>query len=77
MEWSALKERLIEAAAAAALLGGGAQLVGNTVDLAKQDARIEAAEADDRLILQQLGDIQDEVSETREAVARLEAKMEE
>lgn len=72
MDWAALKERLIEAVAAAALLGGGAQLVSNTVDNATQDTRIERLEKLD----ERLDDIATDVSETRETVVRLETKME-
>lgn len=66
-----LKDRLIEAAAAAALLGGGAQLVSNTVDLAKHDARVANLEKLD----ERLDKIQSDVSMTREAVVRLETKI--
>jgi ribosomal protein L13E len=72
MDWTALKDRLIEAAAAAALLGGGAQLVGNSVDIARQDTRLERVERLD----ERLEDIQRDVAETRETVVRLETKME-
>lgn len=72
MDWSALKDRLIEAAAAAALLGGGAQLIGNTVELGKQETRVERLERMD----ERLDEIADDVAETRETVVRLEAKLE-
>lgn len=72
MEWGPLKDRIIEAAAAAALLGGGAQVISTTIDVAKHDERLERVEKiDDRMEI-----IQQEVSETREAVARLETKLE-
>lgn len=67
-----LKDHLIEAVAAAALLGAGAQVVSNTVDLARQDTRIERVEALDAKI----DKIADDAAATRETVARLEAKME-
>lgn len=72
MPFAALRDRLIEAAAAAALLGGGAQLVSNTVDIATQDTRIARVESMDA----KLDDIQREISETRESVVRLETKLE-
>lgn len=72
MDWTALKDRLIEAAAAAALLGGGAQLIGNSVDIARQDTRLERVERLD----ERLEDIQQDVAETRETVVRLETKLE-
>jgi hypothetical protein len=72
MDFSALKERLIEGIAAAALLGGGAQLITNTVDNATQDARIERIEKLDSRI----EEMADDVAETRETVIRLETKME-
>lgn len=62
----------MEAAAAAALLGGGAQVVSTTVDVAKHDTRLERVEKIDA----RMEDIQKEVSETREAVVRLETKLE-
>lgn len=72
MEWGPLKDRIIEATAAAVLLGGGAQVISTTVDVAKHDERLERVEKiDDRIEI-----IQQEVSETREAVARLETKLE-
>lgn len=72
MDLGVLKERLIEAVAAAALLGGGAQLINTTVENAKQDTRIERLETvDDRLEA-----IQDDLSTTRETVVRLETKLE-
>jgi proteasome assembly chaperone (PAC2) family protein len=72
VDLSAIKDRLIEAAAAAALLGGGAQIITNTVDNAKQDTRIERVEKVD----ERLEQMQDDLTVTREAVVRLEAKME-
>ena len=72
MDLIALKERLIEAVAAAALLGGGAQLIGNTVQIAKQDTRVERLEELD----EKLEVMADDVAETREAVIRLETKLE-
>ena len=72
MDLTALKERLIEAVAAAALLGGGAQLIGNTVQIAKQDTRVERLEELD----EKLEVMADDVAETREAVIRLETKLE-
>lgn len=72
MDWSALKDRLIEAVAAAALLGGGAQLVSNTVDIGKQETRIERIEELDNKIEK----MADDVAETRETVVRLETKLE-
>jgi ribosomal protein L13E len=72
MDWGPLKDRLIEAAAAAALLGGGATVVGHSVDIARQDARIERVEKLD----ERLEEIQKDVATTREAVIRLETKLE-
>jgi len=72
MDWGALKDRLFEAAAAAALLGSGAQVVGNTVDIAKQDTRLARVEKLD----ERLENIQQNVAETRETVVRLETKLE-
>jgi hypothetical protein len=72
VDLSAIKDRLIEAVAAAALLGGGAQIITNTVDNAKQDTRIERVEKVD----ERLEQMQDDLTVTREAVVRLEAKME-
>jgi hypothetical protein len=72
VDLSAIKDRLIEAAAAAALLGGGAQIITNTVDNAKQDTRLERVEKVD----ERLEQMQDDLTVTREAVVRLEAKME-
>ena len=72
MDWGDLKFRLIEATAAAALLGGGAQVVNNSVEQARIETRVERLEKlDERLV-----DIQRDVSTTRETVARLEAKLE-
>lgn len=73
MDWSVLKDRLIEAAAAAALLGGGAQLVSNTVGIAQQETRVERLEKLD----ERLDKIADDVTKTRETVVRLETKLEE
>lgn len=72
MGFEHLKERLIEAAAAAALLGGGAQVIGNTVDIAKQDTRVERLEGVDA----RLEKIQQDLATTRETVVRLETYME-
>jgi chaperonin cofactor prefoldin len=73
MTWDSIRDHLIQSIAAATLLGGGAMLVNGSVDNAKQDTRIERLERlDDRLET-----IQKDVSETRETVARLEAKIEE
>lgn len=72
MDWALLKDRLVEAAAAAALLGGGATVVGHSVDIARQDARLERVEKLD----ERLEDIQKDVAATRETVARLETKLE-
>ena len=43
MDLSALKDHLIQAVAAAALLGGGAALVDAKVDNARQDEQLKAA----------------------------------
>lgn len=72
MDLGHIKERLIEAAAAAALLGGGAQVIGNTVDIAKQDTRVERLEGVDA----RLEKIQEDLATTRETVVRLEVKLE-
>lgn len=72
MDWSVLKERLIEAVAAASLLGGGGMVITNAVNDAKQDTRIEQIEE----LGPKLDKIADDVAETRETVARLETKME-
>lgn len=72
MDFGVLKDRLFEAAATAIILGGGAQVVSTSIDVAKHDERLERVEKiDDRMEI-----IQQEVSETREAVARLETKLE-
>ena len=67
MDLSALKDHLIQAVAAAALLGGGAALVDAKVDNARQDEQLKAAS-------EILPEIQKDVRETRDAVIRLEAK---
>ncbi len=72
MVWNSLKDRLIEATAAATILGGGATVVSHSVDIARQDARLERVEKLDA----RLESIEKNVSETRESVARLEAKLE-
>lgn len=72
MDFGALKDRLIEAAAAAALLGGGAQMMSLTAEQARQSARIENVERID----DHIEGIRKDVSETREAVVRLETKLE-
>lgn len=72
MDWSPLKDRLIEAAAAAALLGGGAQVINTAIDVGQHDVRIGRLERLD----ERLDTIAKDVSETRETVIRLEAKSE-
>lgn len=72
MSWQALKDHLIQSAAAAALLGGGSLVVTNTIDVGKQESRIARLEKiDDRL-----EDLQKNVADTRETVIRLETRME-
>lgn len=72
MTWDSIREHVVQSIAAAALLGGGALVFNGTIENAKQDARLERVEKQDA----RLENIEKNVSETREAVARLEAKME-
>ena len=68
--FAALKSYLINALAAAALLGGGATVIDAKVTNARQDAEITAtAEA-----LKAIPEIQKDVRETRDTVIRLEAQ---
>jgi hypothetical protein len=66
---SSLKDHLIQAAATAALLGGGTAVVSNKINDARQDQQITQAAVI-------LPEIQKDVKATREAVIRLEAKQE-
>lgn len=72
MDFGAIKDRLFEAAATAVLLGGGAQVMSLTAEQARQSARIENVERID----DHIEGIRKDVSETREAVVRLETKLE-
>lgn len=72
MTWDSIRDHVVQSIAAAAILGGGALVFNGTVDNAKQDARIERVERMDA----RLESIEKNVSETRESVARLEAKLE-
>lgn len=44
MQWPALRDHLVSAAATAALLGGGASVLTNKIDLAVLDGRVARLE---------------------------------
>jgi uncharacterized protein (DUF342 family) len=72
MTWDNLRDHVLQTVAAAAFLGGGSLVVGNSIDVAKHDTRLERLERVD----ERLDSIQRDVAQTRETVARLEAKAE-
>jgi len=67
-----LKDHLVNAVATAAVLGGGAAIIQNKVDLAKHDERITRIEKLD----ESMDKLADELAETRETLARVEARQE-
>lgn len=76
MDLSSLRDRLIEAAAIAALLGGGAQVVRNAINDGAQDVRIERTETVQAELTEQLDEIQKDVRTARDGIIRMETKME-
>lgn len=67
-----VKDHLFNAVATAAVLGGGAAVIQNKVDLAKHDERIARIEKLD----ESMDKLADELAETRETLARVEARQE-
>jgi len=67
-----LKDHLLNAVAAAAVLGGGATLIQGKVDLAKHDARITRLERLD----ESMDKLTDELASTRETLASVKARQE-
>lgn len=61
MDISTIKQHLAEAVAAAALLGGGAQLVMNTVDIGRHDERLSDVEA----LNNNVQELRDELADTK------------
>lgn len=67
-----VKDHLFNAVATAAVLGGGAAVIQNKVDLAKHDERIARIEKLD----ESMDKLADELAETRETLARVETRQE-
>lgn len=67
-----LKDHLLNAVAAAAVLGGGATLIQGKVDLAKHDARITRLERLD----ESMDKLTSELATTRETLASVKARQE-
>lgn len=67
-----IKDHLFNAVATAAVLGGGAAVIQNKVDLAKHEERIARIEKLD----ESMDKLADELAETRETLARVEARQE-
>jgi hypothetical protein len=65
-----LKDQLVNGLAAAALLGGGAAVIDNRVDVARHDERLTRIESLDESMEKLTG----EMGRTREQLARLEAR---
>jgi len=62
---SSLKDHLVSAAAGAALLGGGATIITNKVDLAANNQKIESLQ----VIAEDIRDIKGDVQRTKTDVA--------
>lgn len=72
MDITSIKERIIEAVATAALLGGGGLIVTGAISDGQQDTRIERLERLD----EKLDEMSRDLHATKEGVIRLEAKLE-
>jgi hypothetical protein len=70
--WAALKEHLISAVAGAALLGGGATVIGNKVELADHSRQLDAV----TLMASDLRDIRNGMNKTQTDVAVIRTTVE-
>jgi len=67
MTWSELRDHLVSAAAGAALLGGGATIISNKVDVSVLDTRVKNLEK----LNGNIETLQSELAETRIELARI------
>lgn len=72
MNFATIRDHLIQAVAAASVLGGGSMVMGMKFDSVRQHERIERLEE----ISGDLKDIREDAAKTREDVAVIKAKLE-
>lgn len=72
MNWGALKEHLVSAVAGAALLGGGATVIGNKVMLADHDRQLDNVTA----MAADLREIKSDMNDTKTDVAVIRTQVE-